>query len=395
MRAPALLILGKDLRLRLRDRSVLLFAFVVPLGLTLLFAQMFPDDDALEFSAAVIDEDGSDVSAGFVDGVVPSLVDEGLVELADPADRATAEAAVREGDLDVLWVVPPGFGDALTAGAGGRLEVLATGDATLARTVAVGIAEGYASRLEAASLAVATTAQVAGERGDDALLAEVARQVATTEPGAALVDLPARDRQLDAASHLAAGMAAFFVFFTVQFGVLGLLEERQLATLPRLLASPLTPGSIRTGKLLGAGLLGVVSMTVLAITSHLALGARWGPPVGVAVLIVAIVVAALGIMSLVGVFAHTAEQAGNLQGIVAVVLGMSGGVFFPVPMDTGVLRLLSLASPHAWFLGGLGDVHGQGSWTAALPAAAALLAFGAVTTLIAVALTRWRGGERV
>jgi ABC-2 type transport system permease protein len=197
------------------------------------------------------------------------------------------------------------------------------------------------------------------------------------------VDRGAQQRQLDLPGQVSAGMAAFFVFFTVQFGVLGLLEERQGHTLGRLLAGPLTAASVHVGKALGALVLGLVSMTVLAVAAPLLLGTRWGPPGAVAVQIVGIVLAALGLMALVGGFAHTAEQAGNHQAIVAVVLGMVSGAFFPLPLDEGVLRVIAWVSPHAWFLRGLQDATGTETWQAALPAAAALVGFALVTGLLA------------
>jgi ABC-2 type transport system permease protein len=127
---------------------------------------------------------------------------------------------------------------------------------------------------------------------------------------------------------------------------------------------------------------------VLWVASRVLLGAEWGRPLGVAVMLVAIVMAALGLMALVGSFARTAEQAGNLQAIVAIVLGMLGGVFFPLPLDEGVLRLVTLISPHAWFLRGLGDLVGTGGLRSVLPAAGALVLFGVVTAVPAVVRLR-------
>src|SRR5690606_13591596 len=137
----------------------------------------------------------------------------------------------------------------------------------------------------------------------------LAAAAAEAEPLVGLTTLEAADRQLGMTSYLAAGMAAFFVFFTVQWGVTGLLEERQLGTLPRLLAAPIPPSAVQIGKALGAFVLGIVAMSVLAVASATLLGASWGPWQGTAVLIVALVLAALGIMALVGSFAKTAEQA--------------------------------------------------------------------------------------
>lgn len=388
MLTAALTILAKDLRLRLRDRSVLLFALVVPLGLTLLFSTIFPDTEEIRLRAAVVDLDGSDVAAGFVDEALPQLAEAGLLEPAEAADVADARAQLEAGELDAAWVLPAGFGDDVTSGRGATLEVLVNPDRALRAEVARSVAEGYADRLDAITLAVATTAVAAGGADTDVDLARAAGIAAATAPPVTLTESATEDRQLDGVSYLAAGMAAFFVFFTVTFGVTGMLEERQLGTLPRLLASPVSAAALQLGKALGALLLGLVSMTVLALASRFALGAEWGPPVGVAVLVVAVVLAALGVMALVGSFARTAEQAGNLQAIVAIVLGMLGGVFFPLPFDGGGLETLTLLSPHAWFLRGLGDLVGSGEVAAVWPAAGALVAFGVVTAVPAVVRMR-------
>jgi ABC-2 type transport system permease protein len=71
-------------------------------------------------------------------------------------------------------------------------------------------------------------------------------------------------------------------------------------------------------------------VTVLVVATSLLLGASWGNPWGVGMLIVAGVLAATGITSVVASLARTAEQAGSWQAVVAVTLGMLGGAFFPI-----------------------------------------------------------------
>jgi ABC-2 type transport system permease protein len=336
---PAVTILLKDLRLRLRDRSVLLFGVVVPLGLTVLFSGIFPDLDELEVVAAVVDEDGGELAAAFEQELLPTLVEDGLVVLRDAADRDALDRAMEAGDLDAGWVIPAGFTDAVRSGAAAEIEVLVNPDRVLSAEVARGVAGSYATRLSAVSLAVATTTVGGGAELTPAQLAQVTEQAATAAPAVTLTGRRTEARQLDGISYLAAGMAAFFVFFTVQYGVTGMLEERKQGTMPRLLAAPIPPWSTQVGKALGAAVLGLLSLSVLAVASAVVLGADWGPPGGVALLIVALVVAAVGLMGLVGSFARTAEQAGNAQSIVAIVLGMTGGVFFPIPSESVLLRI--------------------------------------------------------
>jgi ABC-2 type transport system permease protein len=385
---PAVTILLKDLRLRLRDRSVLLFGVVVPLGLTVLFSGIFPDLEDLEVVAAVVDEDGGELAAAFEQELLPMLVEDGLVVLRDAADRDALTRAMEAGDLDAGWVIPAGFTDAVRSGVAAEIEVLVNPDRVLSAEVARGVAGSYATRLSAVSLAVATTTVGGGAELTPAQLEQVTEQAATAAPAVALAGRRTDARQLDGISYLAAGMAAFFVFFTVQYGVTGMLEERKQGTMPRLLAAPIPPWSTQVGKALGAAVLGLLSLSVLASASALVLGADWGPPGGVALLIVALVVAAVGLMGLVGSFARTAEQAGNAQSIVAIVLGMTGGVFFPIPSESILLRIASMASPHAWFLRGLGDATAAGEWTAAVPAAAAIATFGVAAAIPAAWLMR-------
>ena len=100
---------------------------------------------------------------------------------------------------------------------------------------------------------------------------------------------------------------------------------------------------------------------------------------GVAALIVAGVLAATAVMALVATFARTPDQAGAWQSMVALVLGMLGGTFFPVSEAGGVLATLSLATPQAWFLRGIENLAGgQGAHVVAGPVLAILL-FAAVT----------------
>jgi ABC-2 type transport system permease protein len=375
----ALLILGKDLRLRLRDRSVLLFGVLVPLGLTVVFSLIFPEVDEFELPAAVVDLDGGPVAAAFVDEVLPELVAADVVVPVAAADEPAARALLADGDISAAWILPAGLSDAVAAGRGAQIEVLVNPDRALAAEVAQGVARGFATRIDEVTLAVATAA-VSGVPPEQ--LEAVGQRAAASEPLITIAPLVAEDAQLDPISYLAAGMAAFFVFFTVQYGVTGLLEERQQGTMPRLLAAPIPPAAIQVGKAAGAFFLGVLSVAVLAIGSRLILGAYWGPPLGTAILIVALVIAATGLMAFVGSFARTAEQAGNLQSIVAVSLGMLGGVFFPV--GAGVLTALAVVSPHGWFLRGLGAQVADGDWRSVLPAAGAMLLFGIVVAVPAV-----------
>jgi ABC-2 type transport system permease protein len=372
---------GKDLRQRFRDRSAILIAVVVPLGLAAIFNLVFGSGATPEpFRYAVVDLDRGPIAGAFAGHVLAPLVAEDVVTLRRVPTVAEAESLAADGAIDAAFVLPAGLSAAGGGGAARPIEVIGSADAPTAADVAEAIAGAYADELTSAR--VAAVAAV-GDGADPAAVADAARRAAGRTGPVAVRDVSAAGRILDVKTFFAASMAVFFLFFTVQFGVSSLIDERAGGTLHRLLAMPVRPWSVLAGKLLTSVLLGLVSMAVLVVASSLLMGASWGDPAGVAALVVAGVLAATGVTAVVASLARTAEQAGSWQSVVATMLGLLGGAFFPVAQVGGALEAIALVTPHAWFLRGLGELAGGGGLVDVLPAVGAMLAFGAVTGGIA------------
>ncbi len=376
----ALAITAKDLRQRLRDRSALVLALVVPLALTFIFAQSLSgiSGDDFTFEYALVDLDGGPVTEGFRAGL-QQLEGAGVVELRFEETRSEGLQLAGDGDVQATFIVPDGFSNAITTNQTAGIEVIGNVDEQIATSVAQSIAEGFISEVRAVQTSVGTAALNLGDV-DFVSLAERAEMF----PDPIFVeDVSASRKELDLNTFYAAGMAVFFLFFTVQFGITGVLEERKEGTMRRLLAAPAPKGAILLGKLLTGFILGIVSMAVLATASTYLLDADWGSAVGVGILIVIGVIAAVAITALIASFANTLEQAGSAQSVVALVFGMLGGAFFPVAQAGGVIQKLSLITPHAWFLRGLSDLQSEGEIVDIWPSVVALLVFTVVTGSLA------------
>ena len=385
----AMLIAEKDLKARIRDRSALIFGIIVPLGLAFIFNAIFGgiSGNSKAISLGVVVADHGAVGQAFVRQVLDPLRHSGLIAVhAEPA-VSRARAQVASGTVSAVIVVPAGFTAALQAGRRATLSVIEKTGALVTAQIARSIAEGYAADLNRVRLSVATVAANSPGGPSPARIASLAARAAAAAVPLTVRDISASTKELDGKSFFSAGMAVFFLFFTVQFGVTSLLEERNDGTMARLIAAPIPRASILGGKLITSFVLGAVSMIVLVIATSLLFGASWGNPVGVGVLIAAATLAAIGIMALIATLAKNAEQAGNWQSIVAVILGLLGGTFFPVSQAPGILSKLTFIAPQAWFLRGLGDLRG-GSLSVIWTPVLALLAFAVVTG--AVAMTRLR-----
>lgn len=380
----ALAIAAKDLRLRIRDRSAFIIGFLVPFGLAGIFSLTLADVDDqgdLSVTFAVVDLDREELSTGF-ERLLRSI---GFVALEEAGSVPEAERLAEDGDVDAAFVLPEGFTAEVTAGRGGEIRVISDPRSQIGGLVARSVARSFASDLDAVNLSVAT-AIAAGAPSDEG--AELAQRARSTPPVASLDRDTAESRVMSSTTFFAIGMAVFFVFFTVEFGVRSLLDERDQRTLARLLVAPLQPAWIVAGKVLAGSLVGLVSMGALIAATSAFLDADWGDPLAVAVMVVAGVSSAVGLTALVATLAGSPQQAAGYTSLVAVVLGLFGGTFFPIS-QASFLGSLSLVAPQAWMMRGFQDLAAGGTiGDIALPIGALLL-FTAATG--GVALSRARG----
>ena len=374
-------IAAKDLRLRLRDRSAIIIGIVAPLALALILSTVFGsafDSSSLDLHYGIVDLDQTDISKAF-STALEGIESEGILMLSEFGDAAAAENAIEEGEISVYYLIEPGLGDAVFSQQEFTVEVIGDIDAPTSAQIATSIAEQFGQGISTGQLSVGTAAVLASPPPTAEQIGIWADQARQAGQAFVITDVSAGTRQLDQTTYFAASMAVFFLFFTVQFGVLGLLEEERDGTLPRLMAAPIGRTTVVSAKAILSFALGMISMTVLVVATSLPpMQATWGAPLGVFLLVVAGVLSAVAIMGLVASVAKTPEGAGNLASIIAVTLGLLGGVFFPLGQGDDFLAKLTLLTPHAWFMRGLADLAGGEEWTAALPAVGALLLFAVV-----------------
>lgn len=375
-------ILGKDLRLRLRDRTVVIYGFVAPFVLAFVLGLVFGDvDEAVTLDVAVAAPADAGLSGPLLDVVLPGLEQEGLVESTTVLDdREAVVRAVEEATADVGFVVLP---DGPRGPAG--IEVLESVDRGIAGSVATSIARGVVDEARTAVAAV-EAAVGAGAQVDPVTVVEA---VSVTPRVAETSLVASGTRPLDATTGVAAGIAVFFVLFAVGISATGLLEEERDGTLARLRTAPIRPEAVLASKSLLGFIVGTVSLATLAVATTVAMGADWGSPGRLALVIVAASAAAVGIVMAMTSAARTPEAASNGTAIVATVAGALGGSFFPVA-DEGALGVVARLTPHRWFLEGIEDAAGGAPIGEVLTDAGVLLLMAAVTGVIAAVRLRSR-----
>ncbi len=383
------LIAAKDLRQRSRDRSALLVVLVAPLGLALMFSPLIAPATVLRAHYAVVDLDGGNLASALRTDVIGSLEASGGVAVTDLPTEADARASVGAG-VDAAYIIPQGFTRAIESGSSTTLTIVGAASDPLSVAVARATAEAFGDRQATVRLAVSTVASLRGVLLDPAARLRVTDAAAGITPPVTLLDVAASVRQLDLRTFFSASMAILFLFVTAQIGMLGMFGERRQGTLARMLAGPVPQWTIVAGKTLGVFSMSLLAMATPAVATTALIGASWGPPIAVAVLIVAVVTAALGISALIASLASSAAMAGAAGFAVAVTLAILGGTLWPVAEGPAVVSTLALLTPHGWFLRGLGDLRGQGAGADAVQATLVLVAIGLVTGALAALRERRR-----
>lgn len=379
----ALLVAGTDLRRRLRNRSFVIQAIVGPIVLAGIISLAFGSGGGFSATIGVVDGDGSPMAAAFVTGVTEA--DAGDLEFVAVDSAGEARAGVAAGDLSAAIVVPDGFAASLQTEAPGDLDVIISADNAVSAEVARAVATGLTDRANAARLTAATTAAGGGQvPGPDVLAAvELPVQVDTTSSGG----------DVSPAAYFGPAMGLLFLFLSMGAVARDLLNERRIGLLDRLRAGPVRDATILTGKALSVLAIGVSSLLVIWAVTSLALGADWGDPVGVVLLIAATAVAVAGTAGLIAGLARTEQSADTLATVAAFVFAIIGGAFIPPGELPEVLQRLSLLTPTGWALRGFAELSAGGGGPADVVAPViALLAWGLAAGLLAARLLPRRLG---
>jgi linearmycin/streptolysin S transport system permease protein len=366
-----------DLRRRLRNRSLLIQALVGPMVLATIISLAFGTGMSLDVEVGVVDSDRSPLATGFARGLVTSSGD-GLDFVAVDDDR-DARRQVDDGDLGAVVVVPEGFMASLAGDRPGDVEVITDDGQPIAAAVARSVADSLTARANAARLAGATVVADGGTAPSPAELARIELPITTRQRGSG--------DEVSPAAYFGPSMGLLFLFLTVGVVSRGLLDERRRHVLDRMRAAPVRPWAILAGKCASTVVLAALSLATIWLVTGVALGADWGDPAGVVLLIGAAALAVAGIAGVVAAVARTEQAADTFATVVAFTLALIGGNFIPPGDLPDTLRRISLVSPNGWALQGFAELSAGGGTVAdVLPHVAVLVAWGLVTGAVAAVL---------
>jgi len=370
-----------------RDRVAQAMSFVLPLAFFSIFALVFGSQrggQVRPVRLAVVDEDQSDRSRAFVAALAKESALRVVTEArprqasraaaAVPLDSARAEQLVRDGELALALVLPPGFGEGLGSfEAPARAQLLADPSDPIAAPLVTGLLQKTAMTALPHTLArsgLAMFEKYAGamteeqRRVVDAWLASPPPGDSDTGPGGqglagglvsvetqSVVGGSRRDPSLIA--FYAAGIGVMFLLFSCSAAGGSLIEEVESGTLDRLLTSPLGMGRLLVGKWLFVTLLGIGQVTLMFSWGALAFGLELLPHLaGFAAMTLATAAAAAAFGLVLASACRSRGQLAGISTIVILMMSAVGGSMFPRFLMSEAMQRLGLLTFNAWALDG-------------------------------------------
>ncbi len=412
-----LVISWKDLRIILRDRTALILMLVAPLIMTLaiglITGTLFSKEGGSisEIPVIIVDHDVED---GLGAGLTEAFRAPGTRELFRVQTSTYEDAArqrVDDAEFAAAVVIPAGFTKGvipdletgIVAGEPIPIEIYADPGQPYSAGTVISVVTQYMNEVDRLVVGgiVAVTQLLEREQislDDTARFAQETVGRMAQQANSQLIVLSsssesqAEEEPFNSLFIAASGFAVFFLMFTVVFGGRSIIQEREMGTLSRLMATPTRTGQILGGKTLGIFLAGFLQVTILVYATAWLLDVQWGDPLAGLALIAATAAAATGWGILLAAVAKSATQVVTMGGALTLIFGILGGSFTMSVAETGLMATLSKITPHAWAIEGLEQLAAGGDFADVTGNILALMLMVAV--LFAVAIFAFQRTQR-
>jgi ABC-2 type transport system permease protein len=364
----------KDLLIILRDRAALILMLGAPLALTVglgLVSGSFSggsDSGISNVPIAIVNQDEGQLGDYLIEAFQSEELSK-LITAETHDDLAAARRQVEDDLIAAAVIIPPTFSEELLSeatAAATPVEIYANPGRPISVDVVASIVERYVQAVETGVVQVTVTLdqllayQVISPDEVPAVVERLAGQAEQGSAAASLIEVGSHAPDQEASEAIevnplaliAPAMAMLFLMYTVTLGGRSLLEERAEWTLQRMVSTPTTAWQVLAGKMSGIYLSAVAQVGVLVIGSSLLFGLRWGQPLAVAVLVLAVAAGATGWGILLAAVARTPGQVTSFGGALMLTFGVLGGGFTIGLPSNGTLDIVSKITPNAWGLQG-------------------------------------------
>ena len=369
-----------DLKLALRERSTILWLFIMPAVFFYFIGTV--TQGGVGFTDSTVELLVENGDGGFLSQHLESRLEENLFSIIR-ADEIPSPADGEEPAKYRRLVIPPGFTENLRA----QMPVTVSFE---------GLQSGFGNqydlfRVQKAAYSVLGDLVVVKSTG--AVISPDELAIATAEPrGVQLLVSPA-GRQMQIPTGFQQAIPGTLVMFTLLVlltsGAAMLVDDREKQLLRRLASAPLTRGQVVMGKWAGRMALATVQIAVAIGVSFTPLfDMNWGQALPmVVVILLAWGALCTSLALLLGSLAKTDNQAANLGAFATMTLAALGGCWWPIEVAPAWMQQLQMFTPTGWTMDAMHKlISFDMAWQSALPHLA--------TLVIATFVVGWLASKR-
>lgn len=366
LKAVALLA-RNDLKLALRDRSTILWLFIMPAVFFYFIGTVTQGGVGFTDSTVKLVVENND--GGFLSHHLEKRLEENLFSIIYPQDILPTE----EGEEPAKYrrvIIPSGFTTQLKA----------------ANKVSVsfeGLRSGFSNqydffRVQKAAFSVLGDLIVVKSVGDIVSPDTLAVATEGIRPVQLVVTPAGRQMQIPSGFQQAipGTLVMFILLVLLTSGAAMLVDDREKQLLRRLASAPLTRGQIVMGKWAGRMALATVQIAVAIGVSFTPLfDMDWGQALPMVVLVLlAWGALCTSLALLLGSLAKTDSQAGNFGAFATMTLAALGGCWWPIEVAPAWMQQLQMFIPTGWTMDALHKlISFNMGWQSVLPHMAILI----------------------
>ena len=215
----------------------------------------------------------------------------------------------------------------------------------------------------------------------------MARAQEQTSAGAGQSAAPA---SFNAFSQAVVGNGVLFILLNcVMSGGMGLVQEKRRHTLDRLMASPMSRGTIVLGKVVGLYLVGLLQAAVI-FGFGLLMGVSLGDVLGTVLVTMVFIMVGCSLGLMIAALARREENVQLIGAPVSMVMTALGGGLFPYGMSPAWMQKIALLFPTGWAMQAYHKLLWEGrGWESVLVNLLVLAGFAAVFLVVGIRRLRW------
>ena len=385
----------KDTLVQFSNKLELLFYLILPVLFTFLLSGA-GGQQAQKSQVLVVDEDGSELSQFLLAELQKN---DDLIVKASSLD--SAEALFQDRKAVAELIIPTGFETGSLAGQPAPLslrKVSNDANADAAERAIGSTVNSLSQMIEIARLSVieANRARPFNSQAElqayfmDRLWAAQAA-VAVAPNRVEWVQAKTQGAPLDSRAQASIGQLVTWVLLSLLGSSVLFAYERNRKTLQRVLTTPTRKSTYLLGTISGQLAIGLVQMAILISFGIYVMHVPWGrSPIGLLMMMVSFGLASVAMGVTLGTATKTERQANALSIMIAQVLALLGGCWWPLELFPPAMKTAAKALPTYWAMEGFDQLvlHGF-SLKAILPSVGILLLFAMVFFLIGVRRFRY------